>query len=144
LTIATSVSAAGLAGYAALVAVAVALEGRTVPHGFAGPDAAIRAALALGLAGAVLMRPQRAWRYVVWYTVWLGAFGAVAVGGQLFQRYVADGSGNYILINPTMFALSIAMEMALAVALVGVLLRRVNPPSGSLEGKGPAEAPRAP
>jgi hypothetical protein len=138
------VSASGLAAHAALIAVAAALAGRAVPPGFVGPDASIRAALALGLAAAVLVQPRRAWRFTVGYAVWLGAFGAMTIGAQLFQRYVPDGSGNYILINPTMLALSIAMETALFVALAGALpVRQLKRPSGSAARKGQVGAGRA-
>jgi len=119
-------SAAGLIAYAVLVTLS-ALPGSGVTPELGGGVLAlvmrgIQLTAALALAAALLIGAAPARRFAVAFALWFGAFGALSIAGQLVQRFVPDGSGNFIIINPTNFAFTLATELALLVILLGSTL----------------------
>lgn len=120
------VSAGALIAYAVLVALSASPESGATPEmggGVVGLVAeGIRVTTALALAAALLMRLRQARRLVLAFSIWFGLFGALSLAGQLYQRFVSDGSGNYIIINRTTFAFNLATEFALLVVLLGSTL----------------------
>jgi uncharacterized membrane-anchored protein len=76
----------------------------------------VRGAYLLALAFAIVRVDPRWDRVVIVSVAWLALFGAIAIGGQLWQRYTDDGTGNYILIDPVSFSVSVASEVLLGVA----------------------------
>lgn len=75
-----------------------------------------RAALALWLAFAAARSDARFDRWVALFVGWLSATGAVAIVAQLWQRYVPDSTGNFVLIDPALLAVTVASEFLLLVA----------------------------
>ena len=75
-----------------------------------------RAALALGLAFAAARPDGRFDLWIALFVGWLAAIGAIVIAGQLWQRYVDDGTGNFVLIDPAFFAVTLASEFLLVVA----------------------------
>ena len=108
-------SAAALACYSALV-VSAALLAADHTHELLPGAGILRAALGLALAFAIARPDGRFDRWVVAYVVYFGVIGLVTVGGQLWQRYVPDSAGMYILIDPVFFAVTLGSEALLAVA----------------------------
>lgn len=127
-------SAAGLVAYAMIVAIGAWRGAGLMPAAVVGSDAYIRAAVAIVLATLVLIRPRIGRPLVMTYAIWFGSFGLAAIVGQLYQRYVPDGAGTYILINPAMFAFTLGCEVGLVAALVGL----IAPTPRSSSGDSPA------
>jgi len=75
-----------------------------------------RALLALGMAFAAARPDARFDRLVVAFLVWFGVFGLIGISGQLWQRYVPDDVGEYILIDPVFFSVTVGSELLLLVA----------------------------
>lgn len=75
-----------------------------------------RAMAALGLAFAVARPDGRFDRWAVAFLAWFLATGAVTVAGQLWQRFVDDGTGNYVLIDPVFLTVSACSTLLLAIA----------------------------
>jgi hypothetical protein len=116
-------NAGALIGYAALVAFsALPASGATPELGGGAVNFVlhgIRFAGALALAVALLIRVPAGRRLAIAFSLWFGAFGAISLAAQIYQRLVPDGTGNYIIINWTNFALGFATEVALLVVLLG-------------------------
>src|SRR5262249_30457518 len=83
----------------------------------------MRAGLALVLA-FVLVRGPRNDRLLVAFLSWFGTFGLVVIAGQLWQRFVPDGTGNFIYIDAVTFTVSVASELLLALAGVTLYAAR--------------------
>jgi hypothetical protein len=114
-------SAATFVAYAAVVALSVLAPGVPPEWPWGWVDFISRAArliVALALAGALLFVGTPASHWAFAFAAWFGAFGALSLFGQLYQRFIPDGSGNYILINWPHFSLVVASEAALLLVLV--------------------------
>lgn len=85
------------------------------------PEALIRSGVAASLAIAQLARGSFA-RASFAFATWLALFGVVAIGGQLYQRYVPDDDGNWIL-EPVRFWTSVASTIVLIAATVALRRR---------------------
>jgi hypothetical protein len=109
--------------YAALMVSASIGGGSHIHEVFAGA-AIIRGLFFLGLAFAVALGEPRFDRAANLSVGWFALFGAIAIGGQLWQRHVDDGTGSYILIDPVFFGFTAASEALLVLA--GLLLLAIR------------------
>lgn len=79
-----------------------------------------RAMAALGLAFAVARPDGRFDRWAVAFFAWFIATGAITVAGQLWQRLVDDGTGNYVLIDPVFLTVSASSTLLLAIGALSL------------------------
>ena len=79
-----------------------------------------RAMAALGLAFAVARTDGRFDRWAALFLAWFLATGVVTVAGQIWQRLVDDGSGNYVLVDPVLLTVSACSTALLALAAVSL------------------------
>jgi hypothetical protein len=126
---ATVLSAVGLIEYAAVVAMTVLLWRDLIPTGWASlslEEAVARLVAALLLALALVLGIPGARVLTVAYATWFSVFGALALAGPLYQRFVPNRAGEYININLVFFGSTLASEVALALVLFGLFVARTN------------------
>ena len=103
--------------YAALVISASLVAGDHLHEMF---PPVFRAMAALGLAFAVARPDGRFDRWAVAFFAWFLATGALTVVGQMWQRFVADGTGNYSLVDPVFLTVSAGSTVLLAIAALSL------------------------
>ena len=87
-----------------------------------------RAMAALGLAFAVARPDGRFDRWALAFFAWFLATGVLTVGGQIWQRFVDDGTGTYVLVDPgflTVRACSTGLLAVAALSLYGARRARI-------------------
>jgi hypothetical protein len=108
--------------YAALV-ISAALAAGDHLHEFPG-SAFARGASALALAFAIVRAEPRLDRWVAVFVAWFGLFGAIAIAGPLWQRYVPTSDELRIYIDVVFFGVAVASEVLLL--LCGLLLLAIR------------------
>jgi hypothetical protein len=90
--------------------------GPIVAHG--PVDVLVRAAAAIAIGAGLISRVGLAPFAASFFATVLGLSGLVGIGGQLYQRYVPDSAGMYILLNPVAFTVTIVSTSLLLAVLV--------------------------
>lgn len=91
-----------------------------------GFEGFVRAAAAAVLAVGIAFHSRVAARLATAFAGAFGFFGVVSLAGQLYQRYVPDSAGMYILLNGVAVTVTLLSTIALLITFALLTVRRTH------------------